>query len=259
VSLSAVNVSSKRGARTLLENASLRIESGRVHAVLGPNGAGKSTLLKLLAGDQHATSGTVLLEERAITEWPALERARRRAVLPQSESLGFDFTVRQVVTLGRMPCRLHALQREREIIDAALDATGVLHLDDRLYPTLSGGERARVQLARVLAQIWESNERPRYLLLDEPTASLDLAHQHICLRLARRFASEGAGVLLILHDPNLALAYADEITLLCCGQVIAQGAPDQVLTRDHLEKMYGVRIDILRSTITQQSFIAVIP
>ncbi|PTU31943.1 heme ABC transporter ATP-binding protein [Stenotrophobium rhamnosiphilum] len=257
MSLRAVDVSSRIGTRTLLNQVSVNVEPGRVHAVLGPNGAGKSTLLKLLSGEQRATSGQVLLEDRDIKAWPAMERARRRAVLPQSESLSFDFTVRQVVSLGRMPCQLQTPTREREIISAALEATGVLNFDERLYPTLSGGERMRVQLARVLAQIWESADHPRYLLLDEPTASLDLAHQHSCLRLARRFAAEGTGVLLVLHDPNLALTYADDVTLLCCGQIVAQGSPAQVLTQKHLEHVYGVKIDILHSPTTQKPFIAV--
>lgn len=257
MSLGAINVSCKIHSRTLLDQVSLTIEPGRVHAVLGPNGAGKSTLLKLLSGEQRSTAGQVLLEDRAIHAWPAQERARRRAVLPQSESLNFDFTARQVVSLGRMPCVLQTPTRENEIISSALEATGVSHLDGRLYPTLSGGERMRVQLARVLAQIWETPSHPRYLLLDEPTASLDLAHQHSCLRLARQFAADGTGVLLVLHDPNLALSYADEVTLLCCGQIIAQGAPEQVLTQENLERVYGVRIEILHSMATQKSFIAV--
>ncbi len=257
MSLRAENVSCQISSRTLLDQVSLTIEPGRVHAVLGPNGAGKSTLLKLLSGEQRCTAGQVLLEDRAISAWTALERARRRAVLPQSESLGFDFTARQVVSLGRMPCILQTPARENEIITAALEATGVLHLDGRLYPTLSGGERMRVQLARVLAQIWDTPDHPRYLLLDEPTASLDLAHQHSCLRLARQFAGKGTGVLLVLHDPNLALSYADEVTLLCCGQIIAQGEPGQVLTRQNLERVYGVKIEILHSANTQKPFIAV--
>jgi iron complex transport system ATP-binding protein len=259
MSLSAIDVTYQAGERKLMENVSLRVEPGRVHAVLGPNGAGKSTLLKLLAGDLRAASGSVTLDGRAIAEWSPFERARRRAVLPQSENLGFDFTVRQVVTLGRMPCRQHAPLQEQALITAALQAADALQLEARLYPTLSGGERARVQLARVLAQVWERADHERYLLLDEPTASLDLAHQHLCLRLARQLAAEGVGVLVILHDPNLALSYADDITLLCCGQSVAQGSPEQVLTRDHLEKVYGVKVDILRSQLTQQPYIAISP
>lgn len=257
MSLQAKDVTCQIGSRHLLDHVSLAIEPGRVHAVLGPNGAGKSTLLKLLSGEQRCTQGQVLLENRSISDWPALERARRRAVLPQSENLSFDFTVRQVVSLGRMPCVLQTPAREHEIISAALQATGVAHLDSRIYPTLSGGERMRVQLARVLAQIWETSTHPRYLLLDEPTASLDLAHQHSCLKIARQFAADGTGVLLVLHDPNLALSYADEVTLLCCGQVIAQGAPEQVLSQQNLERVYGVKIEILNSASTQKSFITV--
>lgn len=257
MSLQALNVSCQIGSRRLLDQVSITIKPGQVHAVLGPNGAGKSTLLKLLSGEQRSSEGKVLLEDREISDWSALERARHRAVLPQSESLSFDFTVRQVVSLGRMPCIRQMPAREAEIIDSALDATGVAHLAARIYPTLSGGERMRVQLARVLAQIWETPAHPRYLLLDEPTASLDLAHQHSCLKIARQFAANGTGVLLVLHDPNLALSYADQVTLLCCGQVIAQGAPDTVLSQQNLERVYGVKIEILNSANSQKNFIAV--
>ena len=257
MSLQLINASYAVDSRPLLEQVSLCLTPGRVHAVLGPNGAGKSTLLKLLSGEQQATSGKVMLEDRTLGAWSFLERARRRAVLPQSETLHFDFTVRQVVQLGRMPCPRQLPHREDEIIKAALQATGTGHLDGRLYPTLSGGERMRVQLARVLAQIWEPTHHPRYLLLDEPTASLDLAHQHSCLHLARKFAQAGAGVLLVLHDPNLALGYADEVSLLCCGQVIAQDAPERVLDQENLERVYGVKVEILRSPHTQKPFIAV--
>src|SRR5262249_41431454 len=121
----------------------------------------------------------------------------RRAVLPQHDSLRFAFTVEEVVALGRLPCARHAPDREAAIVKQALDAADALQLSPRIYPTLSGGERARVQFARVMAQLWEPlpDASPRFLLLDEPTASLDLAHQHACLSMARRFAAGGAGVL----------------------------------------------------------------
>ena len=259
MSLAAIGASYTAGPRTLLDQVSLSVEPGRVHALLGPNGAGKSTLLKMLAGQLTPQQGRIVLEDRDLHQWPVLEQARRRAVLPQASDLQFDFSARQVVGLGRMPCRRHRASREAQIVGGALSATDAAHLEDRSYLTLSGGERARVQLARVLAQIWEPGEHSRYLLLDEPTASLDLAHQHATLAIARRFAEGGVGVLVILHDPNLALTYADEVTLLCCGQLIAQGSASQVLNREHLEKVYGVRVEILASAASSQSFIAVHP
>ncbi|MEK6805523.1 MAG: heme ABC transporter ATP-binding protein [Pseudomonadota bacterium] len=234
--------------RTLLENVSLELQPGRVHAVLGPNGAGKSTLLRLLSGEHSIQNGAVRMNSRDLAAWNARERAQQRAVLPQGESLRFAFTAQQVVALGRLPCVQHGLQRETKIVKEALATAGVTHLAERVYPTLSGGERARVQFARVLVQIWEPVALgERFLLLDEPTASLDLAHQHSLLTTARRFAAGGVGVLAILHDPNLALGYADDVTLLKDGRLLAQGAATETLTTENLSALYGVEVRCLLS------------
>lgn len=240
--LRALNVSYRVGNAELLREASLTITPGRVHALLGPNGAGKSTLLKILAGDLRSQGGSVELDDRELATWSALERARRRAVLPQHDSLRFGFTAEEVVALGRLPCLPTSPTRESEIVGDALAAAGVAHLRQRIYPTLSGGERSRVQFARVMAQLWEGGDHGRHLLLDEPTASLDLAHQHDCLRAARKFAASGAGVLVVLHDPNLALSYSDDATVLRDGRVLASGATAATLTGEILSSAYGIPV-----------------
>jgi len=246
VSLIADHLSYHAGGRPLLSDVSLSVEPGCFHAILGPNGAGKSTLLRLLARELQPAQGRITLDGRALAEWEPASLARQRAVLPQSESLRFGFKVAQVVALGRLPCLRHAAAREAEIIEEALRLTDALHLKDRIYPTLSGGERQRVQLARVLVQIWDAPEAgARYLLLDEPTSSLDLRHQHDALRVAKDFAARGAGVAAVLHDPNLALQYADEVSLLCGGALIAQGAPAEVLSADNLRHVYGVEVQMI--------------
>jgi iron complex transport system ATP-binding protein len=258
VSFVAADLSYRVRGRALLDGVSLRLEPGEVHAVLGPNGAGKSTLLRLLASEIAPHSGTIALNGRALHEWSPRDRARQRAVLPQGESLRFGFSASQVVALGRMPCAQHAAAREDEIVGEALAAAGAGEFAQRRYTTLSGGERQRVQLARVLAQVWEPvAEGSRFLLLDEPTSSLDLAHQHRCLKLARAFSARGAGVMVVLHDPNLALPYADRITLLAAGQCVASGAPEEVLTAEMLERVYGVHVRVLR--VDGAPFIAVRP
>jgi iron complex transport system ATP-binding protein len=160
--------------------------------------------------------------------------------------LRFAFTVEEVVALGRLPCAKHSPQREAQILREALSAAGVAHLPGRIYPTLSGGERARVQLARVLAQLWDGGAA-RYLLLDEPTANLDLAHQHACLKAARSFATGGVGVLVVLHDPNLAMTYADDVSLLRSGALLACGDPVATLTSASLEALYGIAVDVHQS------------
>ena len=258
MTLAAHQLTYRTGRTRLLQDVSLQLEPGRLHAVLGPNGAGKSTLLKLLAGDLKPHTGGITLNGRDLQSWSMLERARQRAVLPQSEGLRFAFSVEQVVALGRLPCLRHNPDHEAGIVRAALSAADAGHLAQRAYPSLSGGERARVQLARVLAQIWEpALPGGRYLLLDEPTASQDLAHQHACLKLVRKFSTQGVGVLTILHDPNLALRYADDVTLLCCGEVLAQGTPAQVLTPDHLRRAYGIDVEVLQAQHNAQPYINV--
>jgi iron complex transport system ATP-binding protein len=257
VSLRGQQLAYTAGGRALLRGVDVEVRPGRLLAILGPNGAGKSTLLRLLAREWRPAAGQLTLNGRDLATWDAQALARQRAVLPQSEALRFAFSAAQVVALGRLPCRQHAAAREAEIIDEALQLTDALHLKDRIYPTLSGGERQRVQLARVLAQIWEEADAgARYLLLDEPTAALDLRHQHDCLRLARRFAAQGVGVAAVLHDPNLALQYADEVLLLRGGECVAAGAPTSVLTRDNLSRVYDVEVEL--ATLAGRPYIAVI-
>jgi iron complex transport system ATP-binding protein len=240
-------VANAGASRAIVERASLRVDAGQVHALLGPNGAGKSTLLKLLAGDLSPDQGSIELNGKVLTEWNPRERARQRAVLPQAHALAFGFTSEQVVALGRQPCPRHDDAAEAKLVREALARAGVAALAAQKYPTLSGGERARVQLARVMAQVAEPLDGAlagcaRFVLLDEPTASLDLAHQHDCLRAARALAAAGLGILVILHDPNLALRYADVVTLLRDGKVLASGTPRQALTADSLTRLYRIPI-----------------
>lgn len=246
MSLIAQDLTYRHGARVLLQDVSLELRAGEVHAVIGPNGAGKSTLLRLLAGEIAASSGTIMLNGKPLAQWNARERAHQRAVLPQQESLRFGFSAAEVVALGRLAARTDTPAQEHEMVTAALAAADATTLATRLYPTLSGGERARVQFARVLAQVWTATPLgARYLLLDEPTANLDLAHQRSCLLAARAFAAQGNGVLAILHDPNLALRHADRVTILCAGTVLASGAAPTVLTAENLRRTYGVPIEVL--------------
>lgn len=227
--------------RVLLDEVSLRVASGCVHVLLGPNGAGKSTLLRLLAGDLRAGSGAATLDERPLAAWDALALARRRAVMMQREHLPFPFTAAEVVALGRLPWQRDGRRAdERAWIAEALAMAGASALASRRYPQLSGGERARVQFARALAQIIEPAAAPRYLLLDEPTASLDFAFQHECLATLHRLSRDGVGVLAILQDPNLALRYADTVSLLDHGRIVADGTPEEVLTPERLHAVYGL-------------------
>lgn len=234
-------------ARRILDDVSLTLSAGELLAVLGPNGAGKSTLRKVLCGDLEPSRGSVLMNDRNLSDWSLPERARVRAVLPQDSTLNFPFTVTEVVLMGRAPhIRGTESACDYEIARAALAAVDGAHLEGRLYPTLSGGERQRVHLARALAQIWEREQnRARYLFLDEPTANLDPAHQHKTLKIARRFADEGAGVLIILHDLNLAAQYADRVLFLKDGRATACGTPPEVFTPALIRETFDVEASLV--------------
>ncbi len=246
MSLDLVDVSWHDGAQARLQRVSLSLEPGQMHAVLGPNGAGKSSLVTLLAGDHPPTTGQVLLDDRPLGQWSPSALAQRRAVMLQQDGLQFGFRVAQVVALGRLPHPPSAADLEHQRIMEALQVTGAAHLLQRRYTQLSGGERQRVRLARVLVQVWPTPDATGYLLLDEPTTALDLAHQHDCLAALQRWARDGYGVLVVLHDPNLALAFADQVSLMCCGELVAQGAPAEVLTPARMQQIFGIRTRMLR-------------
>lgn len=235
------------GGKRLLDGVSIDISPGHVVVVLGANGAGKSTLLKTLSGEIRPSEGCVTINGRPISSLGALERARQLAVLPQESLLSADFLVHEVVLLGRTPhISSRATESDRRIVLETLAAAGVSHLLGRRYITLSGGERQRVHLARVLAQVWERSDQPRYLFLDEPTSSLDLAHQQRALGAARDFAGRGGGVMAILHDLNLAAQYADHIVLLRAGRVVAAGAPAEVLTPASIQTAFDLVAVVMR-------------
>ena len=231
--------------RPLLATVHTQFVPGRVTAILGPNGAGKSTLLAMLSGQRAPRSGHAWMGGQPVSGKGAQALARQRAVLPQDTVVAFDFTVQEVVEWGRFAHRMAPSPHEGAIALRALEATGVAHLAQRNINTLSGGERARAHLARALAQIWEP--RPdgaaRWLLLDEPTAALDLAHQHHTLALVRRWAVEqGVGVVAVLHDLNLALRYAHDSLLLAPGLAGPRSvhATAHLLTPATIAQVWGV-------------------
>ena len=231
--------------RRLLDGVSLAFRSGEVTAILGENGAGKSTLIHLLAGDVVPDHGTVRLDGRPLADWSIRELARRRAVLPQSHALAFAFTALELTVLGRAPHHGgHPGPGDLAAARRALAATDALHLADRSVPSLSGGERSRVMLARVLAQIEreDGDGSETVLLLDEPTATLDLAHQHAAFAVLRGLAERGVAVVVVVHDPNLAARYADRVALLRDGRLLADGPTDEVLATESLSTCFGIRL-----------------
>jgi len=227
----------------MMAEVELRLVPGKLVVVVGPNGAGKSTLLRVLAGELPPTSGQALIDGRPISSLSASELSRRRAVVSQSTQLSFPFTVREVVLLG---ATVPGFSSPRPAIEAAaseaLAAIGLSGFGGRLFTQLSGGERQRVHIARALLQLAAADggrSQPAALLLDEPTANLDLAHQVTVLREARRQARSGRVVLAILHDLNLAASYADEMVIMSRGRIAAQGKPVDVMRYALLSEVYG--------------------
>ncbi|WP_438294150.1 heme ABC transporter ATP-binding protein [Streptomyces sp. HUAS TT7] len=228
------------GGRPVLDGVGLQVHAGEVVALVGPNGAGKSTLLAALAGDVPAASGAVRIDGRPLADWPAPELALRRAVLPQQASLSFPFAAEEVVRMGRAPWAGTVREDEDEAVVAeAMAATEVTGFAGRPFDALSGGERARVALARVLAQ------RAPVLLLDEPTAALDLRHQELVLRICRERARAGDAVVVVLHDLGLAAAYADRVAVLHEGRIAAEGPPREVLGAELIGRVYRQPVEVL--------------
>ncbi|KQR87954.1 ABC transporter ATP-binding protein [Sphingomonas sp. Leaf343] len=236
MSLSVEALSVAIGEKRLLDDVSVAFASGRVTAILGPNGAGKSTLMSCLSGLMQPSGGRVLLNERSRDEYERRDLARRVGYLPQDADVHWNVDVATLVGLGRFPHRGRwgETPADRAAVARAMAATDVAGFATRGVSTLSGGERARVLLARVLAG------EPEWLLADEPLANLDPAHQLDGLDALRRVATAGAGVIVVLHDLNHAARVADDVLLLRDGRVVAFGPPDRVLTQTLVAATYGV-------------------
>ena len=238
--LAASGVSHAFAATPVLTSVDLALRPGQLLLVVGPNGSGKTTLVRILAGVLAARSGEIELAERPLSTYSRREVARRLAVVPQEMLVPFPYRVREMVAMGRAPFR-GALGREgprdREVVEAALASLGLTPLAERIFLTLSGGEKQRVVLARALAQ-----ESP-LLLLDEPTAHMDLGHRVHTFEWLRAWIAAKPlerGVLLVTHDLLLAVRFADAVVLLDRGRVVAQGEPFEVLTPERIGAVYGV-------------------
>lgn len=252
MSLEARNLSLSFSGIPLLWNINLTVNSGEVTTIVGPNGAGKTSLLRCLVNELAMTSGRVLFNQLDIDHLPASDRARTLAVLPQHSLLDFPFTAREVVMLGRTPHDT-GVRKDDEIVSEALSAVDGSYLSDRFYTQLSGGEKQRVHLARVLAQIWEpvveNNSldkygHDRYLVLDEPTSSFDLSHQQLTLDVVQQFARKGVGILMVMHDLNLAARCSHQMVLMQCGEIVTSGTPGEVLTPENVRRVFDVEAEI---------------
>jgi iron complex transport system ATP-binding protein len=235
----------RAGGRAIVSGVDVEVAAGEVLALVGPNGAGKSTLLGLLAADLAPVTGAVTVDGRSLRGLRPRALARLRAVMPQQTRLEFAFTAAEVVALGTYAGQgVRAASGDRQRALEALRRVDAEALADRSFPSLSGGEQARVTLARVLAQ-----DAP-VVLLDEPTAHLDLRHQGLVLKLAREMAAAGRAVAVVLHDVNLAARWADRLMILAGGRVAACGPPGETLTASTLTEVYDHPIDVVPHPVT---------
>lgn len=238
--------------KQLLKDINVSLFPGELTIILGANGAGKSTFINSIAGgdasisNQLKTSGNIYFQDRDLHQWPTKELAKQRAIMPQQVQLNFPFKVHEVVMMGRSPYGMG--KGTRKIAEEALQLLEIYHLRNRYYPTLSGGEQQRTQLARVLTQIWPSDidSENKYLLLDECTSALDPAHQHLVLEVIKSFTNKRLISCAITHDLHLAAQYGDRILIFKDGEIIADGTPTEVLNRRNLTDTYQLNTKIIK-------------
>lgn len=229
--------------KVILQDINIVLRPGVFTAVVGPNGAGKSTLLKTLAHEHPLFQGDVLINGKPVKTYSPKALSLVRAVLPQHSQVQFSFTVEQIVGLGRHAHRSTKIENDR-VVEEVMTLTGTSPFRERSYQTLSGGERQRVQLARVLAQVWEETVYPRYILLDEPTSSLDIAQQQLIFSLARQACERNIGVMAVVHDLNQSVQYADQLYFMRDGKITAAGEAQKIFTKSNIEETFCCHVNV---------------
>ncbi len=252
-----VDVNYRAGGNLILDSVTARFRRGRFNVILGPNGAGKSSLLKIATGLLRPSNGTVTYDGEPVGSFAPAELARRRAVLSQHVELAFPLPVRDVVLMGRYPHYGRSpAGRDVEIVERALEMVGMQDRREQHYPTLSGGEQQKVQLARVLAQIWSADDTGdhKYLFLDEPTANLDVHYQIHLLDVARDLLAHECTIVAILHDLNVAFHYGDAFFLMDGGRVAKEADHSLELTKDLIERVFRVTAHRLSDPESREDF-----
>lgn len=254
------NISYKVQGRTLLNNISVGIRPGAVTALMGSNGAGKSTLLKIISGEIKPLSGSIIWNGKSLGDWDIKELAKTRSVLRQQYNMQMPFSVHDIIAMGRYPHFNNKLTAQcKEVIKKVSEYVGVDKFLTRNYLTLSGGEQQRVQLARVLAQVWDTPSDQRLILLDEPVSALDIHYQHQLLALVKALTTANFTVIAVLHDLNLAMQYADDVLLLKQGNNISFDTKEVSLNEENIMETFGVQASLHQAKNYPHPFITVCP
>jgi len=245
------------GKKLILNDICLEFHPGEFNMILGPNGSGKSSFLKIFSGEISGYDGTILYNGKKIASQKKEALAKYRAVMSQQPELSFPLMVDEVVMMGRYPhFNFSPNRKDIAICEEVMDRMNLSSFRERNYLTLSGGEKQRVQFARVLAQIWEQPaEGTRYLFLDEPLTSLDINYQQEFLQVAREFTSKDTVLVAVMHDINLATQYADRLFFLKQGELIAQGKPKDILNESLIKKVFDVNVKLINNPLTNNPLV----
>ena len=252
--IEARNIELSINGKTVLNKVNLSVQPGTFTAIAGPNGAGKSSLLKILSRESTRYTGQVQINDIPVSSYSVAQLSAVRAVLPQHTHVQFPFSVKQIVEMGRHHFKTTTKQN-KELLEEVMELTGITDWANRNYLTLSGGEQQRVQLTRVLAQVWDLKTFPRYVLLDEPTSSLDIAQQQLIFSLVKKACERNIGVLAIVHDLNQAVQFADHLHFMRNGSVIAQGESRKVFTKPIIEETFCCRVNVYHDPCTNCPYI----
>ena len=246
------NISFSVGKKQILKNVSASFLPGEFNMILGPNGSGKSTFLKIFSGEINKFQGIVLYDDKKIKELRKEELAKKRAVMSQQADLGFPLLVEEVVLMGRYPhFTFNPNKKDITICNEVIERMNLVEFKERNYLTLSGGEKQRVQYARVLAQVWEKpTDGYRYLFLDEPLNSLDISYQHEFLQSAVELMKEHTVLIAVMHDINLAAHYADNLFFLKEGEMVVHGRPKDILTENIIEQVFNIKTTVIENPVT---------
>ena len=246
------NISFSIGKKQILKNVSATFLPGEFNMILGPNGSGKSSFLKIFSGEINKFQGTVLYDDKKIKELRKEDLAKKRAVMSQQADLGFPLLVEEVVMMGRYPhFTFNPNKKDITICNEVIERMNLVEFKERNYLTLSGGEKQRVQYARVLAQVWEKpTDGYRYLFLDEPLNSLDISYQHEFLQSAVELMKEHTVLIAVMHDINLAAHYADNLFFLKEGEMVVHGRPKDILTENIIEQVFNIKTTVIENPVT---------